>query len=107
MTETASSSAIALLQAIHAQLSIKPCFHCHTIHNDKSTGPADLARERANTSFNIADMTEVILRGKENVVAHVETKLTMAKTKSRTWGGLIYLSVDSFFYRYPFFIAAS
>ncbi|KAG0048779.1 acyl-Coenzyme A oxidase [Gryganskiella cystojenkinii] len=69
MTETATSSAKARLQSIHRHLSIQPCFHRHAIHNDKPTGPADLARERANASFKVADMTEVILRGKENVVA--------------------------------------
>ncbi|GJJ75981.1 acyl-CoA oxidase [Entomortierella parvispora] len=65
----ASASAQARLQVIHQHLSIQPCFHRHAIDNDKPTGPADLARERANASFKVEDMTEILFGGKENVVA--------------------------------------
>ncbi|KAG0206715.1 acyl-Coenzyme A oxidase [Mortierella sp. GBA30] len=65
--EPSSTSALARLAAVQNHLSIQPCFQRHAIHNDKPTGPADLARERANASFKVEDMTEVILRGKENV----------------------------------------
>ncbi|KAG0303497.1 acyl-Coenzyme A oxidase [Dissophora globulifera] len=67
--EPTSPSAIARLTAVQNHLSIQPCFHRHVIHNYMPTGPADLARERANASFKVEDMTEVILRGKENVEA--------------------------------------
>ena len=66
-----STTAVARLHAVQNHLSIQPCFQRHAIHNDKPTGPADLARERANASFKVEDMTEVILRGKENVEALV------------------------------------
>ncbi|KAF9999663.1 acyl-Coenzyme A oxidase [Entomortierella chlamydospora] len=68
-TSSSASSAKARLQATHGHLSIQPCFHSHAIHNNTPRGPADLARERTNASFKTMDMTEVILRGKENVVA--------------------------------------
>ncbi|KAF9545604.1 acyl-Coenzyme A oxidase [Mortierella hygrophila] len=64
-----STTAVARLHAVQNHLSIQPCFQRHAIHNDQPTGPADLARERANSSFKVEDMTEVILRGKENVEA--------------------------------------
>ncbi|KAK3834320.1 MAG: hypothetical protein JOS17DRAFT_738678 [Linnemannia elongata] len=67
--EPNSTTALARLAAVQNHLTIQPCFHRHAIHNDKPTGPADLARERANASFKVDDMTEVILRGKENVDA--------------------------------------
>ncbi|KAG0205246.1 acyl-Coenzyme A oxidase [Mortierella sp. NVP41] len=67
--EPNSTTALARLAAVQNHLTIQPCFQRHAIHNDKPTGPADLARERANASFKIEDMTEVILRGKENVEA--------------------------------------
>lgn len=70
--EPASSSAKARLAAVQGHLSIQPCFQRHAIHNDQPTGPADLARERANASFKVEDMTEIILRGKENVAAMVQ-----------------------------------
>lgn len=66
-TLTMSSTAQARLAAMQNHLSIQPCFQRHAIHNDKPTGPADLARERAGASFNVEGMTEIILRGKENV----------------------------------------
>lgn len=69
--EPNSTTALARLAAVQNHLTIQPCFHRHAIHNDKPTGPADLARERANASFKVDDMTEVILRGKENVDALV------------------------------------
>ncbi|KAG0001077.1 acyl-Coenzyme A oxidase, partial [Modicella reniformis] len=62
-----SSSALHRLAAVQSHLSIQPCFHRYAIHNDQPTGPADLARERANASFKVEDMTAVILRGKENI----------------------------------------
>ncbi|KAF9083096.1 acyl-Coenzyme A oxidase [Mortierella sp. GBA35] len=67
--EPNSTTALARLAAVQNHLTIQPCFQRHAIHNDKPTGPADLARERANASFKVEDMTEVILRGKENVEA--------------------------------------
>ncbi|KAF9138463.1 acyl-Coenzyme A oxidase [Mortierella sp. GBA39] len=67
--EPNSTTALARLAAVQNHLTIQPCFHRHAIHNDKPTGPADLARERANASFKVDDMTEVIFRGKENVDA--------------------------------------
>jgi hypothetical protein len=70
-----STTAVARLHAVQNHLSIQPCFQRHAIHNDKPTGPADLARERANASFKVEDMTEVILRGKENVEALVSIRL--------------------------------
>ena len=69
--EPNSTTALARLAAVQNHLTIQPCFQRHAIHNDKPTGPADLARERANASFKVDDMTEVILRGKENVDALV------------------------------------
>jgi acyl-CoA oxidase len=69
--ESNSSNALARLAAVQSHLTIQPCFQRHAIHNDQPTGPADLARERANASFKVEDMTEVILRGKENVEALV------------------------------------
>ncbi|KAG0245586.1 hypothetical protein B0O80DRAFT_384886 [Mortierella sp. GBAus27b] len=62
-----SSTAQTRLAAVQAHLSIQPCFHRHAIHDDKPTGPADLARERANASFDVDRMTEVVHRGKDNV----------------------------------------
>ncbi|KAF9122492.1 acyl-Coenzyme A oxidase [Mortierella sp. 14UC] len=67
--EPNSTNALARLAAVQNHLTIQPCFQRHAIHNDQPTGPADLARERANASFKVEDMTEVILRGKENVEA--------------------------------------
>ncbi|KAF9551765.1 acyl-Coenzyme A oxidase [Mortierella hygrophila] len=67
--EPNSTTALARLAAVQNHLTIQPCFHRHAIHNDKPTGPADLTRERANASFKVDDMTEVIFRGKENVDA--------------------------------------
>ncbi|KAF9360290.1 acyl-Coenzyme A oxidase [Mortierella sp. NVP85] len=64
-----SITAQARLAAVQKHLSIQPCFHLHAIHGDEPTGPADLARERAGASFDVKAMTEVILRGKENVDA--------------------------------------
>jgi acyl-CoA oxidase len=69
--EPNSTTALARLAAVQNHLTIQPCFHRHAIHNDKPTGPADLARERANASFKVDDMTEVLFRGKENVDAMV------------------------------------
>ncbi|KAK3831145.1 MAG: hypothetical protein J3R72DRAFT_527761 [Linnemannia gamsii] len=67
--EPNSTNALARLAAVQNHLTIQPCFQRHAIHNDQPTGPADLARERANASFKVEDMTEVLLRGKENVDA--------------------------------------
>ncbi|KAF8984907.1 acyl-Coenzyme A oxidase [Entomortierella lignicola] len=64
-----SSAALGRLAVVQNHLSIQPCFHRYAIHNDKPTGPADLARERAKASFNVEDMTEVLYEGKENVEA--------------------------------------
>ena len=69
-----STTAQARLAAVQKHLSIQPCFHRHAIHGDEPTGPADLARERAGASFDVKAMTEVILRGKENVDAMVRGK---------------------------------
>ncbi|KAG0005090.1 acyl-Coenzyme A oxidase [Modicella reniformis] len=66
---TAKAQRIAAEIAVQSHLAIQPCFHQHAIHNDKPTGPADLTRERANASFNVEDMTEVIYHGKKNVEA--------------------------------------
>ncbi|KAF9157160.1 acyl-Coenzyme A oxidase, partial [Mortierella sp. AD011] len=62
-------SSLARLILVQNHLSIQPCFHQHAIHNDNPTGPADLDRERANASFNVEEMTEVLYEGKENVEA--------------------------------------
>lgn len=77
-----STTAVARLHAVQNHLSIQPCFQRHAIHNDKPTGPADLARERANASFKVEDMTEVILRGKENVEALVRILLHLKNMSS-------------------------
>lgn len=66
-----SSSALHRLAAVQNHLTIQPCFQRHAIHGDQPTGPADLARERANATFKVDDMTEVIIRGKENIDALV------------------------------------
>ncbi|KAF9168696.1 acyl-Coenzyme A oxidase [Actinomortierella ambigua] len=68
-SNTPNASATARLAAVQNHLSIQPCFQRYAIHNDKPTGPADLARERANASFNVQDMTEVLMRGKGGVEA--------------------------------------
>lgn len=73
--ESPSHTASARLAAVQNHLTIQPCFHRHAIHNDQPTGPADLARERANASFKVEDMTEVLFRGKENVEAMVRHNL--------------------------------
>ncbi|KAG0006985.1 acyl-Coenzyme A oxidase [Entomortierella chlamydospora] len=62
-------SSLARLILVQNHLSIQPCFHQHAIHNDNPTGPADLDRERADASFNVEEMTEVLYEGKENVEA--------------------------------------
>ncbi|KAF9367663.1 hypothetical protein CPB97_005463, partial [Podila verticillata] len=49
--------AAARLSAVRNHLVIQPCSQ-HAIHNDKPTGPADLARERAGASFHVDEMTE-------------------------------------------------
>ncbi|KAG0247784.1 acyl-Coenzyme A oxidase, partial [Mortierella polycephala] len=67
--EHTSKSAVARLAAVQNHLAIQPCFHRYAIHNDKPTGPTDLARERANASFMVDDMSEVLYQGKENVEA--------------------------------------
>ncbi|KAG0046964.1 acyl-Coenzyme A oxidase [Gryganskiella cystojenkinii] len=69
LSEPASTSAVARLAAIQNHLVIQPCFHRHVIHNDQPTGPADLARERANASFPVDEMTKVLFSGEENVKA--------------------------------------
>jgi len=71
-SEPASTVAVARLAAVKSQLTIQPCFHRHAIHNDQPTGPADLARERANASFPVNEMTKVLFRGEENVKALVK-----------------------------------
>ncbi|KAF9572710.1 acyl-Coenzyme A oxidase [Mortierella alpina] len=65
--QSTSTSALARLTAVQHHLAIQPCFQRHAIHNDKPTGPADLARERAGASFKVEDMTEVFYRGKDNI----------------------------------------
>jgi len=71
--QSTSTSALARLTAVQNHLAIQPCFQRHAIHNDKPTGPADLARERACASFKVEDMTEVFFRGKDNVELMVYT----------------------------------
>lgn len=83
-----SSSALHRLASVQNHLTIQPCFHRHAIHEDKPTGPADLARERANATFKVEDMTEVILRGPENV-------------KALVWIVIICLSFAVFLYSEP------
>ncbi|KAG0023191.1 acyl-Coenzyme A oxidase [Podila clonocystis] len=63
------SSAASRLSTVCNHLAIQPCFQQHAIHNDKPTGPADLARERAGASFQVDEMTEVVYRGKDKVKA--------------------------------------
>ncbi|KAG0318713.1 acyl-Coenzyme A oxidase [Dissophora globulifera] len=67
--ESTKSTAAVRLAALQSHLSIQPCFQRHAIHNDKPTGPADLARERSSASFQVKDMTELLYRGKENAEA--------------------------------------
>ncbi|KAF9112668.1 acyl-Coenzyme A oxidase [Mortierella sp. AM989] len=67
--ESSSAAALVRLATVRNHLSIQPCFHRHSIHNDEPTGPVDLTRERANASFNIEEMTELLYQGKENVEA--------------------------------------
>jgi hypothetical protein len=72
-SEPASTTAVARLAAVQNQLTIQPCFHRHAIHNDQPTGPADLARERANASFPVEEMTKVLYGGEEKVKAMVNS----------------------------------
>ncbi|KAG0366530.1 hypothetical protein BC939DRAFT_444782 [Gamsiella multidivaricata] len=67
--DSSTTTALTRLVSVRNHLSIQPCFQRYAIHSDKPTGPADLARERANASFKVEDMTELLLRGKENVEA--------------------------------------
>ncbi|KAG0314225.1 acyl-Coenzyme A oxidase [Podila horticola] len=63
------SRAASRLSAVRNHLAIQPWFQQLAVHNDKPTGPAELARERAGASFQVDEMTEVVYRGKDNVRA--------------------------------------